>query len=135
MKPQSRAVAVIAAALLACMGIAQAQKKAPPPIGALPLDKVIDMLDRNGNGCIDLEEGRNYTSRRYHALDANHDGMLDAAEAPPGPMETTPERPISLEAWQDAYTARFASFDKDGSGCLSRDEIEAGRASLAQGGQ
>ena len=26
-------------------------------------------------------------------------------------------------------------FDKDGNGCLSRDEIEAGRAGLAQGGQ
>ena len=50
-------------------------------------------------------------------------------------METTPARPITLEAWQDAYTVRFAGFDKDGNGCLRRDEIEAGRAGLDQGGQ
>ena len=52
MKSRGMSVAAIAAALLSCMGIAQAQKKAPPPIGALPLDKVVEMLDRNGNGCV-----------------------------------------------------------------------------------
>ena len=50
-------------------------------------------------------------------------------------METTPGTADRAEAWQDAYTVRFAGFDKDGNGCLSRDEIEAGRAGLAQGGQ
>lgn len=133
MKPVAMRVAVIAAMLGTCVGALQAQDKAPPPIGSLPADKVVGMLDRNGNGCVDLEEGRNYTSRRFHLLDKNGDASLDATEAPPGPGETTESRPISLADWQDAYTARFASFDGDGNACLSQQEVEAGRAANATG--
>ena len=134
MKPVAMRVAVIAAMLGSCVGALQAQDKAPPPIGSLPTDKVVEMLDRNGNGCVDLEEGRNYTSRRFHLLDKNGDATLDAAEAPPGPGETDNNRPISLADWQDAYSARFASFDGDGNGCLGTTEVEAGRATHANGG-
>ena len=127
----SRAAA-IAATLVLCAGSAQAQKKNPPPIGALPIETMVEQLDRNGNGCVDLEEGRNYVSRRFHQIDTNDDDILDATEAPPGPDETTNTRPISLVDWQDAYSARFASFDTDGNGCLIKAEVEAGRA---KGGQ
>jgi hypothetical protein len=127
----SRAAA-IAATFALCAGAAQAQKKNPPPIGALPIETVVEQLDRNGNGCVDLEEGRNYVSRRFHQIDRNGDESLDATEAPPGPDETTNTRPISLVDWQDAYSARFASFDTDGNGCLVKAEVEAGRA---KGGQ
>lgn len=120
-------IAVLAAMLGSFAGAAQAQDKTPPPIGSFPADKVVGMLDRNGNGCVDLEEGRNYTSRRFHALDKNADGTLDATEAPAGAGE------ISLADWQDAYTARFASFDSDGNACLSQQEVEAGRAANAMG--
>lgn len=99
----------------------------PPAIGAIPLSEILSTLDRNGNGCVDLEEGRNYASRRFHALDRNHDASLDAEEAPPGPDETSNSRPISIADWQDAYHARFAAFDTDRSGCLSLQEVEAGR--------
>ena len=120
-------VAAIAAVLGSCMGVVQAQDKAGSPIGTLPADKAIEMLDRNGNGCVDLEEGRNYTSRRFHALDKNADGTLDATEAPAGAGE------ISLGDWQDAYSARFASLDSDGNGCLGSAEVDAGRAANANG--
>src|SRR6478672_11384509 len=83
MKSVAMRVAVLAAMLGSCVGAVQARDKAPPPIGMLPTDKVVEMLDRNGNGCVDLEEGRNYTSRRFHLLDKNADGSLDATEAPP----------------------------------------------------
>lgn len=106
---------------------------APPPIGSLPPDTLIQRLDRNGNGCLDLEEGRNYVSRRFHALDANGDGAIDAIEAPPQAGETSATRPISIEAWQDAYTRRFRRFDADGNGCLTVEEITAGRRALADG--
>ena len=134
MKPVAMRVAVIAAMLGTCVGALQAQDKAPPPIGSLPTDKVVEMLDRNGNGCVDLEEGRNYTSRRFHLLDKNGDATLDATEAPPGPGETTESRPISLADWQDAYSARFTSLDGDGNGCLGTAEVAAGRAAHANGG-
>ena len=131
MRPLVPQVAGVAAALALCACFAQAQKQDPPPIGAIPIETVVEQLDRNGNGCVDLEEGRNYTSRRLHQMDTNKDEVLDAVEAPPGPGETTETRPISLADWQDAYTARFTSFDSDANGCLTRPEIEAGRA---QGG-
>ena len=134
MKAVAMRVAVIAAMIGSCVGAVQAQDRASPPIGALPVEKVVEMLDRNGNGCVDIEEGRNYTSRRLHQLDKNGDGTLDAVEAPPGPGETDNSRPISLEEWQDAYTARFTSFDSDGNGCLTTAEVEAGRAAHANGG-
>jgi hypothetical protein len=136
-----------ASALAACIGLAalaaaagagaqQPGKAAtPPPIGSLPGARAVQLLDRNGNGCVDLEEGRNYTSRRFAALDRNHDGVLDAQEAPPGPDETSNDRPITQAAWQDAYTARFREFDRNHDGCLSPEEIEAGRAAHAQGGR
>ena len=123
--------AVVMAAMFAAAATGwpvQADAKQPPPIGAIPLADVLEVLDRNANGCVDLEEGRNYTSRRFHALDRNGDGSIDAAEAPPGPDETTNDRPITLNDWQDAYHARFASVDADGSGCLSLQEIQDGRA-------
>ena len=128
MKSVAMRVAVLTAMLGPCVGAVQAQDKAGPPIGTLPADQAVGMLDRNGNGCVDLEEGRNYTSRRFHLLDKNADGSLDASEAPPGPNETDNDRPISLSDWQDAYSARFASFDGDGNGCLSQQEVETGRA-------
>ena len=130
MKAVAMRAAVIAAMLGSCVGVVQAQDKAAPPSGT---DKVVERLDRNGNGCVDLEEGRNYTSRRFHLLDKNGDATLDAAEAPPGPGETDNDRPISLADWQDAYSARFASLDGDGNGCLGTAELDAGRAAHANG--
>lgn len=115
-----------------CAQAASAQSP-PRPIGAIPLDQVIAQLDRNGNGCVDHEEGRNYVSRRFHLLDRNSDNTLDAAEAPPGPSETSTDRPISLNDWQDAYHARFDSYDTNRDRCLSQDEIAAGRAANAGG--
>jgi hypothetical protein len=132
MKPVVSRVAAIAATLAVCAGAAQVQKKSPPPIGAIPVETMVEQLDRNGNGCVDLEEGRNYVSRRFHQIDRNDDDILDAVEAPPGPDETTNTRPIPLADWQDAYTARFTSFDTDANGCLTKGEVEAGRA---KGGQ
>lgn len=116
----------------ACAQAASAQSP-PRPISAIPLDQVIARLDRNGNGCVDHEEGRNYVSRRFHLLDRNGDNTLDASEAPPGPGETSTDRPISLNDWQDAYHARFDSYDTNRDRCLSQDEIAAGRAANAGG--
>lgn len=118
---------------LAAAGLPLMAADSPPPIGSIPPEALIQRLDRNGNGCLDLEEGRNYVSRRFHALDANGDGVIDAIEAPPQPGETSASRPIGIEAWQDAYTHRFRRFDTDGNGCLTVEEITAGRRALADG--
>lgn len=126
------AAATAAALLLSAVPV---HAKGPPPIGSIPLSEVLATLDRNGNGCIDLEEGRNYVSRRFHALDRNDDDSIDAVEAPPMAGETSASRPIGLNDWQDAYHARFDGFDTDRSGCLSLAEIEAGRSAADAGGR
>ena len=130
-----KAVVVSAVATVAMLGWSSPSRAdAPPALGSMPPSEVVATLDRNGNGCVDLEEGRNYASRRFHALDRNHDGSLDAEEAPPGPGEGADSRPVTIQAWQDAYHARFDSVDGDRNGCLSQQEIEAGR-NADKGGQ
>ena len=130
--------AVVVSAVAAAVGVLgwslPSRADAPPNLASMPPSEVVSTLDRNGNGCVDLEEGRNYASRRFHALDRNHDGSLDAEEAPLGPGEGADSRPLSAHAWQDAYHARFDSIDSDRSGCLSPQEIEAGR-NANKGGQ
>jgi hypothetical protein len=130
-----KAVVVSALAILAMLGgSSPSRADTPPALASMPPSDVVSTLDRNGNGCVDLEEGRNYASRRFHALDRNHDGSLDAEEAPPGPGEGADSRPVSIQAWQDAYHARFDSVDSDRNGCLSPQEIQAGR-NAGKGGQ
>ena len=123
--------AALAAASLLCSGGTQAQasKDVAAPEG------LFKTLDRNVNGCIDIEEGRNYATRRFHALDKNADGSLDASEAPLGTGETDEQRPITAEAWQDAYPARFNALDSDGNQCLDQKEVDAARAANVSGGQ
>lgn len=128
-------VSALAAVVAALVWSPPSRADTPPALASMPPSEVVATLDRNGNGCVDLEEGRNYASRRFHALDRNHDGSLDAEEAPPGPGEAADSRPVSIQAWQDAYHARFDSVDSDRNGCLSQAEIEAGRAAGAQGGR
>ena len=130
-----KAVVVSAVATVAMLGWSSPSRAdTPPALGSMPPSEVVSTLDRNGNGCVDLEEGRNYASRRFHALDRNHDGSLDAEEAPPGPGEGADSRPVTIQAWQAAYHARFDSVDGDRNGCLSQQEIEAGR-NASKGGQ
>lgn len=128
-------VSAVATAMAALGAMSPSRADAPPALASMPPSEVVATLDRNGNGCVDLEEGRNYASRRFHALDRNHDGSLDAEEAPPAPGEGADSRPVSIQAWQDAYHVRFGSIDSDGNGCLSPQEIEAGRAAEPQGGR
>lgn len=129
-----RVLAVIATLGIGALHAHAVSAKDPPrPIGAIPLDQVVAQLDRNGNGCVDHEEGRNYVSRRFHLLDRNGDNTLDATEMPLRPGETAADRPIALSDWQDAYHARFDSYDTNRDRCLSQDEIAAGRAATAGG--
>lgn len=132
MKPVVTCAAALAATLLLCAASAQAQT--PKKARAAPED-IFKTIDRNGNGCIDMEEGRNYASRRFHALDKNGDGSLDATEAPLRAGESASDRPINVDEWQDAYSAHFNAVDTDGNHCLDQKEVDAARAATLSGGQ
>lgn len=134
MKPVVIHATVLAATLLLVSSIANAKDQNPATSGDPVLD-TIHQIDRNGNGCVDAEEGRNYSARRFHALDKNGDEQLDASEAPLVPGEDAGSRPISLAAWADAYPHRFAAIDTDGNGCLTEQEIRANMPEAQNGGQ
>ena len=133
MKPVVIQAAVLAVAMLGCAVISPAQ--AAKPSKSDPVMDALKDLDRNGNGCIDFEEGRNYSSRRFHALDKNGDGVLDANELKSVGGEEASASPISLEQWADAYPARFAAIDTDGNGCATEQEIRATMPEANKGGQ
>ncbi len=125
--------AALAALAVVCSMAVHAQSTKPAKGDAV--ESTIRGIDRNGNGCVDLEEGRNYSSRRFHALDKNGDGMLDLAEAPLLPGEASSSRPVSLNDWADAYPVRFAAVDTDGDGCVGPQEIRASMPDTQNGGQ
>lgn len=122
----------LAALAMTCSMAVHAQSAKPAKGDSV--ENTIKSLDRNGNGCVDLEEGRNYSSRRFHALDKNGDGMLDLAEAPLLPGETSSSRPVSLNDWADAYQVRFGAVDTNGDGCLSEQEMRASMPETQNGG-
>ena len=125
----------VALAALAMVGSMAVHAQSSKPAKGDAAENTIKGIDRNGNGCVDLEEGRNYSSRRFHALDKNGDGMLDLAEAPLLPGETSSSRPVSLNDWADAYPVRFAAVDTDGNGCLSPQEMRTFMPDTQNGGQ
>jgi hypothetical protein len=76
--------------------------------------------DTDGDGKISRAEmaatakGGRDPSHRFDAMDANHDGMLDASEI------------------RTALTRRFQRLDRNGDGMLTPDERMAGRARARQ---
>jgi hypothetical protein len=106
-----------------------AQPAPPPATGGMSLDQFLSRqtsrimaADTDGDGKVSRAEmaaaaknGRD-PSRRFDAMDANHDGMLDASEI------------------RAALTRRFHRLDRNGDGLLTPDERMAGRMRARQAG-
>ena len=52
-------VSTLSAAMLALGWSSPSRADTPPALASMPPSEVVSTLDRNGNGCVDLEEGRN----------------------------------------------------------------------------
>jgi len=76
-------------------------------------------FDQDGDGRIGPQEYVDYLSAGFHAMDANGDGVLEAAELPPGPRRT----PRSLAAFQADLRAQFRRMDRNHDGFLSAREM------------
>ncbi|HET6804940.1 MAG TPA: hypothetical protein VFH59_05785 [Frateuria sp.] len=76
-------------------------------------------FDQDGDGRIGPQEYVDYLSAGFRALDANRDGVLEAAELPAGPRRT----PRTLAAFQADLRAQFRRMDRDGDGFLSAREM------------
>lgn len=99
-----------------------AQPAPPPATGGMSLGQFLSRqtsrimaADTDGDGKVSRAEmaaaakNGHDPSRRFDAMDANHDGMLDASEI------------------RAALTRRFHRLDRDGDGVLTPDERMAGR--------
>lgn len=112
---------------LSTLLLAAALAATPAPSELSPED-AIAAIDRDGDAMIDWEEARNYAIRRFHALDANGNGVLEASEFPPGTDRIGSSAGLDSQAYQDAALARFEAVDGDRDGQISADEIRAFRA-------
>ena len=92
------------------------------PLAALAQEtprEYLRLFDRNGDGHISVQEYVDYLSAGFRAMDANGDGVLDAAELPAGPRRT----PRSLAAFQADLRAQFHRLDANHDGLLSAREL------------
>ncbi|MFC6840607.1 EF-hand domain-containing protein [Xanthomonas theicola] len=80
----------------------------------------LQRMDRDGDGRVGLDEYLAWMSYAFDARDADHDGVLSAAELPGGRG-----KPITRAQHQAALTARFRKQDSDGDGYLSAKELAA----------
>lgn len=97
---------VIAGSIAVCSAAAMAQPTST--------DAYLKLFDSNGDGLISQAEYVVYMSRGFHALDVNHDGLLDASEMPPshrqrGPLSEAQHRRNLIQ------TFRRQDINQDGS--------------------
>lgn len=84
------------------------------------VDAYLALFDRNGDGRISQHEYVAYMMRGFEALDANHDGVLDADELPPSPRNRAP---LSAEQRKRELIATFRRQDLDRDGMLDAREL------------
>lgn len=77
-------------------------------------------FDTDGNGCVGEAEYLAWMGRGFQRMDANGDGVLEAAELPGGRG-----KPVTLAAWQADLRRQFHKLDRRHSGCLSAQELTA----------
>jgi Ca2+-binding EF-hand superfamily protein len=93
-------------------------------------DEIIDVdgftiADTDGDGCVNWEEMRNEAVLVFHSLDLNGDGFIEGEEHPEAVTvegEQIDSRSITPDRFQAALRKSFLAADKDGDGCLNRDE-------------
>jgi hypothetical protein len=91
--------------------------------------RLLQRMDRNGDGKISFEEYRNAMQRRFAARDKNNDGVLDAKEFPKewlaGASEQASDHKITLEDFGGELEATFKRFDTNDDGQLEAGELDA----------
>ena len=90
--------------------------------------RLLQRMDRNGDGKISFEEYRNAMLRRFAARDKNHDGVLDEKEFPKEWLAgagATADNKVTLEEFGDELEGVFKRFDSNGDGQLEAGELDA----------
>lgn len=103
---------LITLALVLCATAAAAQ---PASVRAY-----LNLFDSNHDGRVSQAEYVDYMSRGFAAMDANHDGVLDASETPPSPRQ---RGPLTRQAHQRNLITTFKRQDLNHDGYLDAAEL------------
>jgi Ca2+-binding EF-hand superfamily protein len=123
------ATALFALVSVSASSAVAAEKKAAPAAPATSVQRILQRMDRDNNGQVGFEEYRNAMTRRFHAVDKNADGALQASEIPPEwvvvDAADVPAAGLALDAFADHMRASFNSFDANHDNSLDHDELTA----------
>jgi Ca2+-binding EF-hand superfamily protein len=122
----------LSAALVLAGSFATGAYAADTPSDSRPGDsrsRLLQRMDRNGDGKVSFEEYRNAMLRRFDARDENHDGVLDGAEFPKewlaGAAIEEAQHKLSRDDFSDQLEPTFDRFDADKDGQLAGAEVDA----------
>jgi hypothetical protein len=80
----------------------------------------LSRMDADGDGKISLIEYQDWLSYAFDAMDANHDGVLDAGEQPPGRRG---HLALTREQHRTTLAERFGKQDRNRDGWLDAREL------------
>ncbi|MGH8081455.1 MAG: hypothetical protein ACREP7_12850 [Lysobacter sp.] len=78
-------------------------------------------MDSDGDGKISLSEYQDWLSYAFDAMDANHDGVLDAQEQPASGRGA--RAPLTREQHRQTLAERFGKQDRNHDGWLDAREL------------
>lgn len=133
-------LAALPMAILAVSALAQSSNPAPASGTASKMfEHMLKKMDTNGDGRISLDEYIAAATARFHAIDTQNKGSIDAAQIASSPsavkridhraeavvkhLDTAGNGYVTQDEFLDAAKKRFARLDKKGDGALTPDEL------------
>jgi Ca2+-binding EF-hand superfamily protein len=118
-----QALALVAALLLSAAAAAQEK----PPAASDHAQRLMQRMDRDGDGKVSFEEYRNAMLRRFDSRDKNKNGVLEGSEIPRSWLADngSADSRVDLEEYGAQLESSFAQFDTNKDGQLDLDEVRA----------
>ena len=125
---------------VALYAIAQDAAPATAPSDTAHFQHMLKKMDTNGDGKISLDEYMAAATSRFHAIDSQNKGSIDAADIAAAPQMQRHEQrsaqrmlrhmgaspgsdSVTLDQFQAATKAHFAKIDANGDGFIEADEV------------
>ena len=96
---------------------------------ATSVQRILQRMDQDNDSKVSFEEYRNAMVRRFHVVDKNTDGTLQANEIPKEwvvvPAADLSDAQVTLEEFSAELRPGFARFDANGDGLMDDSELSA----------
>lgn len=96
---------------------------------ATSVQRILQRMDQDNDSKVSFEEYRNAMVRRFHVVDKNADGTLQADEIPKEWVVVPPadlsDAQVTLEEFSSELRPGFARFDANGDGLMDDSELTA----------